>query len=75
MKGEQLLGGEYVFLYFFGKDPKHDLAGHLADEPLMCDFILFYLSTRFYALRLNDFNILYANTRSYNLCDRSIPAR
>ena len=29
-------------LYFFGKDPKRDLAGHLADEPFLCDFILFY---------------------------------
>ena len=42
MKREQLLGVDYVFLYFFGKDPKCDLADHLADEPFLCDFILFY---------------------------------
>ena len=77
MKREQLLGGDFV-LIFLGKDPKHDIVCHLADEPFLCDcifFSLFYVSTRFYALRLNDFNNLYANTCSYNLYDRSIPAR
>ena len=74
MSEERTVACRRLRLYFFGEDPKRDLAGHLGDEPFMCDFILFYLSTRFYALRLNDFNNFYANKRSYNLCDRSIPA-